>query len=210
MATSSNKYKSEISIQTPYPRDVANPKRVEVNIRMDWIYKRMITQIQLDPQAEDLFERGCLLFILSGAMFEAWTNWSLRRLHTLYEGGHDELLLGIIEKNRIDDKLQYIHGRSQKLYNILDRPLLRIVIDMRNRLMHFKDKPTEWTEQFVEGTSAVVTGTTNVAEALYNMAPNPKIYNDIVNQDLASLKIQILDLHGKLSEFEKELKLNGS
>lgn len=75
------------------------------------------------------------------------------------------------------------------------------VSEMRNRLMHFKDQstviPPDTTFEVPRGPKATFA---DVHYALRLSSPNPKIYDDLVDQDLAGVRDRALGLYSKLCE----------
>lgn len=200
MAASNRDVKNYIVIEDFDERISKGPPRIELSIHMHVFYRMIVSSLNLDlDEGTGRFLEGMKLYIFLGAMYESWVNDFLRK----YLRGHRDApveMFKAVERQQLAEKLKVIENKIVGDWWAEGIQLIRKVSEMRNRLIHFKDPPT-----IVDAASMSVafdsrTGT--YAEwfyALREAAPNPRIYDDLVDQDLQMVREKCIQLYEKLN-----------
>ena len=188
MAALSKLGKSYIGFTAPLPYEIWNPKTIDVMIRMDWVYKELLQKLTFCTD-EEKFYAGVQAYIFGGGMIEAWVNFVLWSSVTDYGYNEQGALFKLIEKNSIYEKLEYISGANEKFKAVYKKQEISSCIDMRNRLMHFKDRPMDVRDVLMKCRISTANGIcryVDVFNALIDNVPNAPIYDQIVDSDLAN------------------------
>ena len=206
MAKSSSDVKNWTNIYDFDDRIAKGAPRLEVSIQLDIFYKIIIDKLDLSLEdGTDRFIEGIKLYVFLGAMYESWTNDFIRR----FLKGHKEApaeFFDVMERQQLIAKLKVIQSKIAADWWVGGIKLISKVCEMRNRLMHFKDSPTSIELESMSLRLPMESVTyADFFHGLRAAAPNPKIYNDIVDQDLDALRAEAMDLYGKLRELTPPL-----
>lgn len=199
MAASNPDVKNRITILNFDERVARGPLRVEVSVGMHIFYKMIVDKLDLEAsEGTARFIEAIKLYVFLGGLFEAWANEFLRQYLVAHQNVPQELFEAI-ERKQLQEKLSVI-GRG------LEAPwwgegvrFIRGVSEMRNRLMHFKDAPTvahpDPTSTIPSGPDPTLKG---VWQGIQRAAPNPRIYDELVDQDLVAVRRTASELYDRL------------
>lgn len=200
MAESNPDVKNTIAMVNFDERVAQGPPRFEVSIQMHIFYKMIVDGLDLDvEEGTGKFIEGIKLYVFLAAMFESWINDFTRR----YLNNHRDVpreMFDAVERQQLHEKLKVLvraggEGWRERV------ALIRTVSEMRNRLLHFKDVPTVAEMEAIEiplGGGRPTFG--DLIQGIRQVTPNPRIYDDLVSQDLGEVRAKATDLYRDLQE----------
>lgn len=200
MAKSNRDVKNLIEIENFDERVATGPLKVELSIKIHIFYKMIVESLQLDlEEGTARFLEGVKLYVFLGAMFETLINELIRRYLKSHRDAPPEMF-SAVERQQLAEKLKVIERRIEGDWWADGPRLIRKVSEMRNRLLHFKDPPT-----LVDVASIAVSfdsrkvNAKDLFDALHGAIPNPKIYDELVDEDLDGLRRKCVDLYEAMS-----------
>lgn len=203
MAQGNVDVKNHIILENFDDRIAEGPPRIQVSVQMHAFHRMIVSALELDlPEGTAKFIAGIKLYVFLGAMFECWATEFLRR----YLESRREVpveLFGAIERQQLKNKIDFIRGKVGGDWWLDGVQVIQRVADMRNRLLHFKDQPTVGDVGAISITAkgGVVTGA-DLLNGIREAVPNPRIYDEIADENLKELREKALELYGKLSALE--------
>jgi hypothetical protein len=170
-----------------------------VHTRVDHIYRDFLEEIDLAPKTEEAAFEAHLKMIIWGVLYvEALLNFKLYEL-TRSEFSDEAVVntyWSLTKQARIDDKLDFVfeYGHIKSTTVRENRQTFTRMVEERNRLVHFKDVPTE----FAFSTLRAKLEINAPLQKWFDNAPSPKIVSDLLATSLEDRKKVFLTLGGLL------------
>jgi len=174
-----------------------------VHTRVDRVYRDFLEEVNLETKNdEQLFEAHVKLVIWGVLFVEGLVNFKLYEI-TKSEFATDTLIdtyWALTKQARIENKMDFVlkYGKVRRDRFAESRAHFVRMVDKRNRLVHYKDVPTDFDFKVLRSKLE----TNAPLQKWIDNAPNPKIVNDLFSMSLAERKKIILHL-GDLLELVK-------
>lgn len=160
----------------------ADATRATVHTRVDQFYREFLDEIDTSVKTEDQAFEAHLKIIIWGVMYlEGLANYKLYRLTERLLARKAALFghyWGLMKQAKLEDKIALVFASDGVRRPSLQTNLKKLsqLVELRNRLVHFKDSPTEF--EFAELRSKLKVNAP-LAE-WFDHVPNPKIVKDLL------------------------------
>lgn len=169
--------------------------KATVHTRLDQTFLYFVEETATESTDQQSEVDAHVKLVVWGALyFEALTNHKLRTITTLVLAGHERMIepmWQLSRQARLDDKVAAVFALDGAI-----RPTLKVqmtalarFLELRNRIVHFKDVPTEFDF------SEIRKNTSKNADLKewFVHAPDTKIVKELCSQSLTQRKKFILD-----------------
>lgn len=157
-------------------------KRATVHTRVDQFYREFLDEIGTSTKTEDEAFEAHLKIIIWGVMhLEGLVNYKLYHLTERLLARNGALFghyWGLMKQAKLEDKIALIFASDGVRRPWLNAKLKKLtpLVEMRNRLVHFKDSPMEFE---FEGLRSKLEINAPLAK-WFEHVPNPRIVTDLL------------------------------
>jgi hypothetical protein len=177
-------------------------KRAHVHTRVDEIYRRFLDEVETENHTEQQAFDAQIKVVLWGILYlEGLVNYKLYRYTERLFSGQIGLLAeywALTKQARLEDKLTLIFAADGVSRSWVKSSLSKLskVVELRNRLVHFKDAPTEFEFATLRGKLEVNAPLTKWFEHV----PDPKIVTELLKVPVGERKTFLQNIGDRLEE----------